>query len=123
MDVPFVCTDAHQFNCDSIFFAALEALDPEVDTSQYDTDEDGTADMVFFLVAGHGSDYSTPTGITAHMKDFTDSPVLDGVNFKLYACSTNMIGEENECYIVYNNVAGIGTICRNFSHCLGCSFL
>lgn len=121
VDVPFACTDAHQFNCDSIFFAALEALDPEVDFSQYDTDEDGTADMVFFLVAGHGSDYSANNRdyLWPHMKDFTESPVLDGVNFKLYACSTNMIGEENEYYIVYNNVAGIGTICHEFSHCLG----
>ena len=121
VDVPFACTDAHQFNCDSIFFAALEALDPEVDFSQYDTDEDGTADMVFFLVAGHGSDYSANNRdyLWPHMKDFTSSPVLDGVNFSLYACSTNMTGEENEYYIVYNNVAGIGTICHEFSHCLG----
>ena len=121
VDVPFACTDAHQFNCDSIFFAALETLDDTVDYSQYDTDEDGTVDMVFFLVAGHGSDYSANNRdyLWPHMKDFTDSPVLDGVNFSLYACSTNMIGEENEYYIVYNNVAGIGTICHEFSHCLG----
>ena len=121
VDVPFACTDAHQFNCDSIFFAALEALDPDVDFSQYDTDEDGTADMVFFLVAGHGSDYSANNRdyLWPHMKNFTESPVLDGVNFKLYACSTNMIGEENEYYVNFNNVAGIGTICHEFSHCLG----
>ena len=121
VDVPFACTDAHQFNCDSIFFAALEALDPEVDFSQYDTDGDGTADMVFFLVAGHGSDYSANNRdyLWPHMKDFTESPVLDGVNFKLYACSTNMTGEENEYYIVYNNISGIGPICHEFSHCLG----
>ena len=121
VDVPFACTDAHQFKCDSIFFAALEALDPEVDFSQYDTDEDGTADMVFFMVAGHGSDVTANNRdyLWPHMKDFTDSPVLDGVNFRLYACSTNMTGEENEYYTNYNNVAGIGTICHEFSHCLG----
>ena len=121
VDVPFACTDAHQFNCDSIFFAALQTLDPDVDFSQYDTDEDGTADMVFFLVAGHGSDYSANNRdyLWPHMKNFTESPVLDGVNFKLYACSTNMIGEENEYYVNFNNVAGIGTICHEFSHCLG----
>ena len=121
VDVDFACTDAHQFNCDSIFFAALEALDPEVDFSQYDTDNDGTADMVFFLVAGHGSDHSANNRdyLWPHMKDFTDSPVLDGVNFRLYACSTNMTGEENEYYIVYNNISGIGPICHEFSHCLG----
>ncbi|MBR5685293.1 MAG: hypothetical protein IKX18_03955, partial [Muribaculaceae bacterium] len=94
VDVPFACTDAHQFNCDSIFFAALEALDPEVDFSQYDTDEDGTADMVFFLVAGFGSDNSANDRdyLWPHMNNFTESPVLDGVNFSLYACSTNMTG-------------------------------
>ena len=121
VDVPFACTDAHQFKCDSIFFAALEALDPEVDFSQYDTDEDGTADMVFFMVAGHGSDVTANNRdyLWPHMKNFEDSPVLDGVNFKLYACSTNMTGEENEYYINYNNVAGIGTICHEFSHVLG----
>ena len=121
VDVPFACTDAHQFNCDSIFFAALESLDDTVDFSQYDTDEDGTVDMVFFLVAGHGSDYSANNRdyLWPHMKDFTESPVLDGVNFSLYACSTNMTGEENEYYIVYNNISGIGPICHEFSHCLG----
>ena len=120
VDVPFASTDAHQFRCDSIFFAALEALDPEVDFSQYDTDEDGTADMVFFLVAGYGSDYSANNRdyLWPHMKDFTESPVLDGVNFRLYACSTGMTGEEGD-YVVYNNIAGIGTICHEFSHCLG----
>ncbi len=121
VEVPYACTDAHQFKCDSIFFAALEALDPDVDFSQYDTDEDGTADMVFFMVAGHGSDVTANNRdyLWPHMKNFTDSPVLDGVNFRLYACSTNMTGEENEYYINYNNVAGIGTICHEFSHCLG----
>ena len=120
VDVPFACTDAHQFHCDSIFFAALEALDDEVDFSQYDTDEDGTADMVFFLVAGFGSDNSANDRdyLWPHMNNFTESPVLDGVNFSLYACSTNMTGEEGD-YISYNNVAGIGTICHEFSHCLG----
>ena len=121
VDVPYACTDAHQFKCDSIFFAALEALDPDVDFSQYDTDEDGTADMVFFMVAGYGSDVTANNRdyLWPHMKNFTDSPVLDGVNFRLYACSTNMTGEENEYYVNYNNVAGIGTICHEFSHCLG----
>ena len=120
VDVDFACTDAHQFRCDSIFFAALEALDSDVDFSQYDTDEDGTVDMVFFLVAGHGSDWSANNRdyLWPHMKDFTESPVLDGVNFSLYACSTGMTGEESE-YISYSNIAGIGTICHEFSHCLG----
>ena len=121
VEVPFACTDAHQFKCDSIFFAALDSLDSEVDFSQYDTDNDGTADMVFFMVAGYGSDVTANNRdyLWPHMKNFEDSPVLDGVNFRLYACSTNMTGEESEFFVNPNNIAGIGTICHEFSHCLG----
>jgi len=120
INVPFASTDAHQFRCDTIFFAALEAADPDVDFSQYDTDEDGTVDMVFFLVAGYGSDYSDNNRdyLWPHMKDFEESPVLDGVNFSLYACSTNMMGAQGD-FISLGSIAGIGTICHEFSHCLG----
>lgn len=120
IDVPYASTDAHQFRCDSIFFAALESADPDVDFSQYDTDDDGTVDMVFFLVAGYGSDYSDNNRdyLWPHMKDFEESPVLDGVNFSLYACSTNMMGAEGD-FISLGSIAGIGTICHEFSHCLG----
>ena len=52
------------------------------------------------------------------MKDFEESPVLDGVNFSLYACSTNMMGAEGD-FISLGSIAGIGTICHEFSHCLG----
>ncbi|MBQ3363130.1 MAG: M6 family metalloprotease domain-containing protein [Muribaculaceae bacterium] len=120
IDVPFASTDAHQFRCDSIFFAALEAVDADVDFSQYDTDEDGTVDMVFFLVAGYGSDHSDNNRdyLWPHMKDFVQSPVLDGVNFSLYACSTSMMGAQGD-FISLGSIAGIGTICHEFSHCLG----
>ena len=122
VDVDYNCTYPHQMlNCDSVFFAALEALDGQVDFSQYDTDEDGTVDMVFFLVAGWGSDYSDNNRdyLWPHMNSFTESPVLDGVNFSLYACSTGMTGAEPEWGSGWSSIAGIGTFCHEFSHCLG----
>ena len=122
VDVDFSCRDAHQMsNCAPIFYAALEALDGDVDFSQYDTDNDGTVDMVFFLVAGYGSDYSSNDRdyLWPHMYNLEDSPVLDGVNFSLYACSTGMYGAEPEFGFNRTTIAGVGTFCHEFSHVLG----
>jgi M6 family metalloprotease-like protein len=120
VDVDFASTDARQFSgCPDIFFAAIDSLDNEVDFSDYDIDEDGTVDMVFFLVAGWGSDYSSNNRqyLWPHMNTFTESPTVDGVNFGLYACSTGMTGAEPQ----YGNgtIGGIGTFCHEFSHVLG----
>ena len=120
IDVDFASTDAHQFSgCPDIFFAAIDALDNDVDFSDYDIDNDGTVDMVFFLVAGWGSDYSSNNRqyLWPHMNTFTESPTVDGVNFGLYACSTGMTGAEPQ----WGNgtIGGIGTFCHEFSHVLG----
>lgn len=120
VDVDFACTDARQMsNCAPIFFAAIDSLDSQVDFSDYDIDGDGTVDMVFFLVAGWGSDYSSNNRqyLWPHMFTFEESPVVDGVNFGLYACSTAMTGAEPQ----WGNgtVGGIGTFCHEFSHVLG----
>ena len=120
VNVDFVATDANQMaNCDTIFFSAVQALDDQVDFSQYDTDGDGTVDMVFFLVAGWGSDNGSNNRkyLWPHMFTFAESPVVDGVNFGLYACSTAMTGAEPQ----WGNgiIGGIGTFCHEFSHVLG----
>jgi len=120
VDVDFVSTDANQMsNCAPIFFAAIDSLDETIDFSQYDTDGDGTVDMVFFLVAGWGSDYSSNNRkyLWPHMFTFEESPTVDGVNFGLYACSTAMTGAEPQ----WGNgtIGGIGTFCHEFSHVLG----
>ena len=41
-----------------IFKAALDAVDDQVDFTQYDADNDGEIDIVFFMVAGYSSSYS-----------------------------------------------------------------
>ena len=120
VDVDFASIDANQMsNCAPIFFAAIDSLDAEVDFSDYDIDGDGTVDMVFFLVAGWGSDYSSNNRkyLWPHMNTFEESPVVDGVNFGLYACSTGMTGAEPQ----WGNgtIGGIGTFCHEFSHVLG----
>lgn len=118
VDVPYTCrypmaTD----QADEVFNAALAALDDELDYSDYDVDGDGYVDMVFFLVAGFSANYSgnDETYLWPHMYYLYWSPPLDGVNFGLYACSTEIAGWEG----YYSSVNGIGTFCHEFGHVLG----
>ena len=103
-------------NYDAAFWEALTKLNDEIDFSQYDTDDDGTADMVFFLVAGYGSHYGNDAGLLwPHMAyNLSGTARLDGVRFGLYACSTEMGGLVGNGFI-----DGIGTICHEFGHVLG----
>ena len=118
VDVPYACrypqSTAH---ADDIFNAALAALDDEIDYNDYDTDGDGYVDMVFFLVAGFSANYSgnDESYLWPHMYYLYWSPALDGVNFGLYACSTEIAGWEG----YYSSVNGIGTFCHEFGHVLG----
>lgn len=95
--------------------AALNAADPLVDYSKYDTDGDHKVDMVYFIFSGGGSNFggNDPNLIWPHASTVM-SLSLDGVSFGRYACSTELYGAPA------NKVLdGIGTICHEFSHVLG----
>ena len=89
--------------------------------SDYDWDGDGEVDQVFLLYAGHGeNDYwsSDSTVIWPHMatlsgdwEGYEDGLLLQGVRIDTYACSNELTRS--------NKLAGMGTICHEFSHCLG----
>ncbi len=118
VNVPYKCTDQHSTsNSDAIFNAALAAIDGDVDFSEYDTDNDGYVDMVFFLVAGFSANYggNNEDYLWPHMYYLFQSPAMDGVNFGLYACSTEIAGWEGQ----WSDVNGIGTFCHEFGHVLG----
>ena len=118
VDVPYSCRYPQSTDhADEIFNAALAALDDEIDYSDYDTDGDGYVDMVFFLVAGLAANYggNDENYLWPHMYYLYWSPALDGVNFGLYACSTEIAGWEG----YYSSVNGIGTFCHEFGHVLG----
>ena len=118
VNVPYVCRYPQSTNrADAIFHAALDSIDDEVDFSQYDTDGDGYVDMVFFLVAGFSANYggNDENYLWPHMYYLFDAPMHDGVNFGLYACSTEIAGWEG----YYSSVNGIGTFCHEFGHVLG----
>ena len=95
------------------------AADGEVDFADYDWDGDGEVDEVFVVYAGKGEADSYGANaadlIWPHMWTMEESPTgrfwLDGQCINVYACC-------NE--VDYSgSITGIGTICHEFSHCLG----
>lgn len=98
---------------------ACKAVDDEVDFNTYDWDGDGEADQVFILYAGYGeaSHEIDPNTIWPHewelasVLGYGGCPTLDGVRINTYACGSEL-GEDGK-------IDGIGTICHEFSHCLG----
>ena len=100
--------------------ACLAASD-QVRFADYDWNGDGEVDQVFLLYAGHGeNDYyaKDSTVIWPHMATlsvdwpgYEEGITLQGVRIDTYACG-NEINRNNK-------LEGMGTICHEFSHCLG----
>ncbi|MBQ9466552.1 MAG: M6 family metalloprotease domain-containing protein [Muribaculaceae bacterium] len=100
----------------SIFQTAIRLLDNEIDYSQYDTDGDGYVDMVYFIVAGYGSNTQNNDSrlLWPYKSGWLTNNRFDGKRFNLYACSTALMGQEGS-----GVPDGIGTICHEFTHVLG----
>lgn len=103
-------------NTGEIWAAALNQINPQVDFSQYDTDNDGNIDMIYFIGAGSGSNSDgSSTHLWPHKSDlYWQWITLDGKRARTYACSTEYL--YNSYYGIFD---GIGTICHEFSHVLG----
>lgn len=100
----------------SILTDALEQVLDSVDLSRYDADGDGLVDMVYFIVAGYGSNVGgNDSGfLWPHKWEFSPNVEDDGVAAHVYACSTELFGSQSDTI-----PDGIGTICHEFSHVLG----
>lgn len=108
----------------SIFKAALEEANSEIDFAQYDNNNDGKVDMVFFLVAGYSSSFvgNNSGYLWPHASSMSYYNIsYDGKKFDRYACSAELYGFESAPVTV--TVEGIGTICHEFSHVLGLPYL
>ena len=101
---------------------ALELVDNQVNFKDYDWDGDGEVDQVYVVYAGKGeADGGASSTIWPHewtlteaveYEDGTGAQWLDGVKIDTYACGGELNGETG-------TIAGIGTMCHEFSHCLG----
>lgn len=101
---------------------ASDGIQDKVNLKDYDWDGDGEADQVFFLYAGLGQASGGSAGtVWPHESELRHWPcgVLSYPTGKIntYACANEMQPETqgSSRYIS----AGIGTICHEFSHCLG----
>ena len=106
---------------DEALSEACQALQEDVDFSQYDTDEDGVLDMILFIYAGHDQSQGGPQdAIWAHHWSMSKSanPALrnieiDCVKLDSYFCAPELRGRDGK------NLSGIGLIAHEFGHALG----
>ncbi len=93
---------------------ACNQLKDEIDFTQYDWDGDGEVDQVFILYAGKGEangggrDTVWPHEWT--LDEAGQELSIQGVRINTYGCS---------CELQPGGIDGLGTICHEFSHCLG----
>ena len=101
---------------------AIKLADADVNFADYDWDGDKIVDQVYVVYAGKGeADGGADNTIWPHEYDLNSAKyygdgagpqTLDGVKINTYACG----GEQNGST---GATAGIGTMCHEFSHCLG----
>ena len=113
--------DAHpgEMVCEAVEMAKEQITDWSI----YDWDGDGYVDQVYVVYAGKGeADSDIEDTIWPHAYDLSSSnyygdgsgPVKVGNNLYVnsYACGPELDGETG-------NIGGIGTMCHEYSHCLG----
>jgi M6 family metalloprotease-like protein len=100
---------------------AIKLADAQVNFADYDWDGDKEVEQVYVVYAGKGeADGGAANTIWPHEYDLDSAnrygdgagpQTLDGVKINTYACGGELNGS--------GNIAGIGTMCHEFSHCLG----
>ena len=110
-------------NATQMIADACNAIKGQVDFSKYDWDGDGEVEQVYVIYAGEGEATGGEANtIWPHKYSLTDAGLnaltFNGKTVNTYACSNEIIraqlnGKERVFY------SGIGTICHEFSHCLG----
>mgnify|MGYP002672963377 FL=1 len=104
---------------------ACTLADPSVDFSQYDHNQDGFIDNIYFFYAGKGeADSGDGNALWPHSAYYSDiasqagaaqtSLKLDGVEVGNYTCSNEINGT-----LITPQPAGIGTFVHEFGHVLG----
>ena len=108
--------DGNDLRAGEMVAEACMSVDSEVDFSRYDWNGNGYADQVVVIYAGRGeADGGGRNTIWPHEWELSESDYestlrLDNVYIDTYAVINELSA---------SGIAGIGTICHEFSHCLG----
>ena len=107
-------------NITDLMTDACNAVDNEVDFSQYDANGDGMVDLVYIIYAGHSANYRGNTSTDIWPKSGTTiiSKTFDGKSIRRYGVSNELTGRENKKK-EKETINGIGLFCHEFSHTLG----
>ncbi len=104
-------------NPDEMVREACDLIKDSVNYKDYDWDDDNVVDQVFIIYAGYNEAQGGPTStIWPHEWELGaggDTKVYNGITVNTYGCSSELAGGSG------NNIDGIGTMCHEFSHCLG----
>lgn len=99
-------------NIRTMISEACRQADMDANFADYDWDGDGFVDQVFVLYAGRGeADGGNENTIWPHESQLYYPLTLDGVKVSTYACSNELRSD--------TEINGLGTICHEFSHCMG----
>ena len=111
---------ARNDNITDLMTDACNAVDNEVDFSQYDANGDGMVDLVYIIYAGHSANYRGNTSTDIWPKSGTTiiSKTFDGKSIRRYGVSNELAGRENKKK-EKETINGIGLFCHEFSHTLG----
>lgn len=103
---------------------AVKLANKDVNYADYDWDRDGEVDQVYIIHAGYSEEQGGPSScIYSHEWDLESAKhfnnggdgaiLLDNVWINTYACSSELKNNMGK------KMNGIGTMCHEFSHCLG----
>ena len=105
----------NQKNMPDLLRETLALADKDVDFSLYDWDGDGEMEQYTIIYAGFGqAEGGGSEAIWAHRSTMMPPEVHDGVIVSGYCCTPELRLKDDKPVL-----AGIGTMCHEFSHCLG----
>ncbi len=105
-------------NPEEMIVEAIKLADPEVNFADYDWDGDGEVENIYVTYAGYGeAQGASENTIWPHAWALSESNFgaqeADGVKISTYACGSELNGTSG------TKIDGIGTMCHEYSHCLG----
>ena len=103
---------------EKMVYEACKLVDDIVNFADYDWDGDGEVENIYVTYAGHAeSAGASDDTIWPHqwslLEAYGYSLKLDGVKIDTYACGAELYGSSG------TTLDGIGTMCHEYSHCLG----